>query len=180
MLGDPRPAPHPCGGRGPAAVCGARPLLQASSVSPQLEPPPGPRGGAAAQVSARRPPAVWVPAEWGARGEGPLGPEVASQRQSWGVKGQTRSNPLRSGRHGDLELLGTQNLPHPPPTTHCLLFPVRPASGLGPDQPRWLEGGSGRIAGGLRAEPVRFWGVLQFTTPGHPCCLGLCATIGEV
>lgn len=151
MLGDPRPAPHPCGGRGPAAVCGARPLLQASSVSPQLEPPPGPRGGAAAQVSARRPPAVWVPAEWGARGEGPLGPEVASQRQSWGVKGQTRSNPLRSGRHGDLELLGTQNLPIPLPQPTVRSFQRGLRVALGRTNPAGWRG----VLGALRAGCVQ-------------------------
>lgn len=44
------------------------------------------------QVSACRLPAVWVPAGWGARGKGPLGPEVVDRRQSWGVKGRPRSN----------------------------------------------------------------------------------------
>lgn len=85
----PGPVPHPYGARGRAAACGGK------STSPSFfairlssNPGPGPRGGPVVQVSACRPPAVWVP-----RAGVEVGRALSAQRshtsawQSWKLKG---------------------------------------------------------------------------------------------
>lgn len=57
-------------------------------------PGPGPHGGRAAQVSASRPPAVWVPA-----GRGDVGRALGAQRSQTSTRQSRGANRPRLGRH---------------------------------------------------------------------------------
>lgn len=185
MLGDPRPAPHPYGGRGLTVVCGARLLLQGSSVCASAQTPTGAprrigRAGqcapAAGSLGARGMGCAWDgPSRPGGTRPAPeLGSDRPSQvKTTWRVVGPATSTVWE---------LGAIPIPPPSPQPTVHSFSKRPWAGP-TDWLRRLWAPCGRALRGVGVHPgspnPRGLGTATAHSPGHPRSCRLLGTTGR-